>query len=60
MDDDTDPNTDDKLYERVIDNAVERMENFGVENYLCTENSEIEEDTECPAGTIHADKYNAI
>ena len=58
--DDTDPSTNDDLYGKIVDEAVNRIENLGISNYLCPENSDIEEDTECPAGTFSDDTESAI
>ena len=36
--------------------AREQMLNNGIEGYLCGDNGEYEEDTECPFGTFNEDK----
>lgn len=36
--------------------AREQMLNNGIEGYLCGDNGEYEEDTECPYGTFSEDK----
>lgn len=57
---DENPEENDSLRDRVVAEALNRIENFGVENYLCAENAEINEDTECPAGEFELDEFNAI
>ena len=42
------PDNNDKLFERCSDEAYERINRFGIDNYLNAENAEIAEDTECP------------
>ena len=53
-----DPNefkTEDELYEHLSKKAREKMLTE-IENYLCGDNGEYEEDTECPFGTFYGDK----
>ena len=48
--------TEEELYEHLTKKAREQMLNNGIENYLCGDNGEYEEDTECPFGTFKEDK----
>ena len=43
-----DPLEDDNLFSKCVAMARERMLNFGIDEYLCGDNAEINEDTEMP------------
>ena len=54
-----DPNDfqcEEDLYNYITAKAREQMLNNGIEDYLCGDNGEYEEDTECPFGTFSEDK----
>lgn len=55
VDSDENPSESDGLYDEIVEKAYIQMGDFGFENYLNAENSEIVEDTECPAGTFSND-----
>ena len=48
VDSDKNPWEDDELFSKICEAARERMLNFGIEEYLCGDNAELEEDTEVP------------
>ena len=47
--------SEDDLYDYITAKAREQMLNNGIEQYLCGDNGEYEEDTECPYGTFSFD-----
>lgn len=54
-----DPNdfkNEDELYDYLSRKAREQMLENGIEDYLCGDNGEYEEDEECPFGTFDFDK----
>ena len=60
VDSDENPNDNEELYNKIVDEAFVRMGDFGLENYLNAENADIAEDDECPAGTFTFDEQNAV
>jgi hypothetical protein len=48
VDSDKNPFEDDELFSKCVATARKRMLDFGIEEYLCGDNAEIEEDTEVP------------
>jgi len=56
VDSDKNPFEDDELFSKMCEAARDRMLNFGIEEYLCGDNAEIEEDTEMPYDPEEYDK----
>ena len=48
VDSDKNPYEDDELFSKCVAAARERMLNFGIEEYLCGDNAELNDDTEMP------------
>ena len=48
VDSEKNPFEDDNLFTKCVEMARERMLNFGIEEYLCGDNAELNEDTEMP------------
>ena len=60
VEDDSDPNKNEKLFNEIVNSATEKIIKNGVRDYLNAENADITEDTECPAGTLKTDAIDAI
>ena len=60
VEDDSDPNKNEKLFNEIANSATEKIIRNGVRDYLNAENADIAEDTECPAGTLKTDAIDAI
>lgn len=58
--DNENPKNNPDVFRKAVNAAAEQMEEFGIYDYLCEENAEIEEDSECPAGTFYTDEKRAI
>lgn len=60
VEDDSDPNKNEKLFNEIANSATEKIIRNGVRDYLNAENAEITEDVECPAETFDFDKEESI
>ena len=56
IDSDKNPFEDDELFSKMCEEARNKMLNFGIEEYLCGDNAEIIEDTECPYNPDYDEK----